>query len=186
MKRFFDSITSIDHFTHNLNLHQNTLQCAGCAQSDQFVSHGFVIKFRHNAQPEKVGKRIFCSNRYQHTGCGRTFQLYIASEIPSFQYDAIRLFVFISALFANFSVVSAYQKFTGASGEARHAWRWLNQLMRRLMGFRGDFRTRTQPKPMSLKIQSRKRKLLLPTLKQVFVSVIDCTAYQLHYQRSFM
>lgn len=99
MKRFFDSITSIDHFTHNLNFHKNALTCAGCAQSDRVVSHGFVVIFRHNAQPDKVGKRIFCSCRYQHTGCGRTFQLYIASETLSFRHNAVRLFVFVCVCF---------------------------------------------------------------------------------------
>lgn len=106
MQKFFKDIQAIDHFTRHLAIHCSQLPCQHCAQSDQFVSHGFIYKQRSQAVSEPVGKRIFCSNRYGHTGCGRTFQLYIADEMPSLHYGCTQVFVFISSLFINLSVLT--------------------------------------------------------------------------------
>lgn len=58
-----------------------------------------------------AAERFSCILQARHCHFGTTQSVYLC------------LFVFVSALIANFLVVSAYQKPIDASGEARHAWR---------------------------------------------------------------
>ncbi len=179
MQRFFKDFESIDQFTLSLDYHQDKLECVHCSKHDQFVSHGIVYKQRSIAIKEPVGKRIFCSNRYGRSGCGRTFQLYIASEIPHFRYGAAHLFVFISCLLANLTIHESYQQASGPF-ESRHAWRWLNKLMAKL----GDYRTFLKKRIESLTSyfipRTQQLKHLLPTLKRLLSNNLDCPLC--HYQ----
>ena len=71
--------------------------------------------FISNVLALSLKKLAFCSNRYGRKGCGRTFQLYVANEIPSCRYGATHLFVFIRALMAKLNIEEAYLKATGQS-----------------------------------------------------------------------
>jgi len=75
MQRFFADLKTLHIFTLSLDFHQDELTCQHCAKNDQFVSHGFVYKQRSIEIKEPVAKRIFCSNRHQRSGCGRSFQI---------------------------------------------------------------------------------------------------------------
>ena len=112
MKQFYPNFESINVLTLSLDYHQNELECKYCSKNDQFVSHGIIYKQRSSTCAEKVGKRIFCSNRYGRQGCGRTFQLYVANELPSFRYGAAHLFIFITALISMQEVDEAYHQAT--------------------------------------------------------------------------
>ncbi len=141
MKRFYPDFNTIDAFTLALDYHQNELEYAHCLKHDQFVSHGIIYRQRSSALSEKVGKQIFCSNRYGRSGCGRTFQIYAAEEIAGFRYGAAHLFIFIIALIAKQTIDNAYFQATGQS-ESRHAWRWLKKLMVKLSQYRSFLKVR--------------------------------------------
>ncbi len=186
MKRFYADFDVIDAFTLALNYHQNELECAHCFKHDQFVSHGIIYKQRSSTLAEKVGKRIFCSNRYGRTGCGRTFQLYIANEIPHCRYGTAHLFIFISALMANMSIIDAYHQATGQT-ETRNAWRWLSKLMRQLSEYRSYLKSKTDNHFHQSGSLSYYLKYLLPVFSQLFYSHKNSYFdYQLHQQRNFL
>jgi len=185
MKRFYPDFNTIDAFTLSLDYHQDELECVHCSKHDQFVSHGIIYKQRSSSFAEKVGKRLFCSNRYGRTGCGHTFQLYVATEIPHFRYGAAHLFVFISALLANHSISKAYIKATGQT-EYRNAWSWLSRFMLKLSDYRSFLKVRcdggvTIPRPKSGNL-----KHLLPTLNRLFNSNNNgCFHFQISQQQPF-
>ena len=77
MQIYYPSLQAIEQQTMQLD----SEQCAHCKQTHQLVSHGFIRKKRAGAEPEAVGKRVFCSNRNHHAGCGRTMQLYLDSTV---------------------------------------------------------------------------------------------------------
>jgi len=186
MKRFYPDFESINAFTLSLSFHQDELECAHCFKNDQFVSHGIIYKQRSSTFAEKVGKRIFCSDRYGRSGCGRTFQLYVAHEVPSFRYGATHLFVFISALIANMNIAEAYHQATGQT-ETRNAWRWLSKLMNQLSEYRSVLKFRMRHHLQPLSSPSRYLKHLLPTFSQLFSSNNNgCFDYQLNQQRAFL
>ena len=180
MKRYFDTFHSLERFTRELDCHQHELQCQHCARNDQFVPHDVIYKQRSQSSREAVGKRIFCSNRYGRTGCGRTFRLYIASEIPSLRYGTAQLFVFLSALLAKLTVSAAYQQATGRS-ETRNAWRWLNKLDCRLINYR-IFLKKHPEAPSSDKSKTRRFQILLPTIKRLFSLSNRCPCS--HFQQA--
>jgi len=185
MKRFYADFESVHAFTLSLNFHQNELECAHCLRNDQFVSHGIIYKQRSSTFAEKVGKRIFCSNRYGRNGCGRTFQLYTAYEIPSFRYGAAHLFIFITALIANQTISEAYIKATGQT-EYRNAWRWLSRLMSKLSEYRSFLKVRKDDpfKPSHSTPNSLIH--LLPTFNRLFTSSnTGCFEFQTTRQQPF-
>lgn len=193
MQTFFNSIESIDQFTLALDYHQHTLTCDSCLSHGQFVSHGFVYKQRSQILCEPVGKRILCSNRYGRTGCGRTFQLYLATELPSHHYGTTQLFAFVTALLANFSITAAYCKAIGKYAP-RHAWRWFKKLTQQLMTYRSHLHRDAQTHSSLFAGQSRSRHILLPTLHALFFYRQDnvddnhnpCAGFQKTFQVRFM
>jgi hypothetical protein len=187
MNIFFTTIALIDAFTLSLDCHTSTLQCQQCLKTGQFVSHGFIYKQRSLSVKEPVGKRILCSNRYGRSGCGRTVQLYIASELPSFRYGTAHLFVFLSSLLANFSVKQSYQKAT-RQPESRNAWRWLNALTHKLIHYRSVLRVRLKTVSNQYLSRIRRLQILLPTVERLFAKMNNCPCsnYQLITQRPFM
>ncbi len=186
MKRFYSDFDSIHAFTQSLNYHQNELECTHCLKSDQFVSHGIIYKQRSIVQAEKVGKRLFCSNRYGRSGCGRTFQIYIADEVPTYRYAAVHLFLFITALMANMNISDAYCQATGQP-EPRNAWRWLKRLMFKLSHYRSFLKSRTHGYSNVFPSSNHYLKHLLPTLDRLFTLTNNgCMSYQIDQQQSFL
>jgi hypothetical protein len=187
MQRFFVDFEALDRFTLSLACFDETLQCPHCAKSQHLVSHGIVYKQRSIQVRERVGKRVFCSNRYHHSGCGRTAQLYVAGVVPSLQYSATQVFLFVFALLKHASVKKAYQRATG-QGASRNAWRWLHKAMDRLTDFRCFVKGRLDSITSRFACRCRRLKLLLPTLQHLF-SVLPhcpCSHYQLARQAAFI
>lgn len=187
MQKYFSHIESIDSFSLSLDVHKDVLHCLHCSKNDQFSSHGFVYKQRSQTVKGKVGKRIFCSNRYGRSGCGRTFRLYVAKEFPCLQYGAAHLFVFLLALISHATVQHAYEKATGTE-EPRNAWRWINKLQRKLIEYRCFLKRRTEELGIQFSSRVRRLQILLPTVKQLFSLLDDCPCahYQMRHQLRFI
>lgn len=187
MQRFFKDFESIDRFTLSLNCFGERLQCPHCSKSDQLVSHGVIYKQRSMNEREPVGKRVFCSNRYQHSGCGRTVQLYRTQVIPSLQYGTAQVFLFLSSLLMNLTLEDAYETATGQT-EPRNAWRWLQKLMHKLTDFRFFLKDHLKLENACIQLNNRRLTLLLSTLKALFSELLHCPCahYQLHSQHAFI
>ena len=189
MQRFFINYSSLNSFSLSLNFHRAKLECQHCHQNEFFVSHGIVYKQRSIDYSEKVGKRLFCSNRYGRSGCGRTFQLYVSGELPYFRYGAAVLFVFITQIIASTSIESSYKQATNQPQlrNIRNASRWVNRLMARL----GDYRSfLNRPIDYSAPKLHRMTRLseLLETLSQLSLSskLCPCLFFQFTRQNPFM
>jgi hypothetical protein len=179
MKIFYDTLDALHQFTFSLD--QHALTCTSCSARGQFVSHGFCYKQQNSAATTTAGKRILCSQRSGRTGCGRTVQLYVASEVPKLRYGSTQLFAFITALLANLSITAAYCKAVGKS-ESRHAWRWFKKLMQQLIVYRGYLHREAHTEVEMFATQSRSRQLLLPTLKALFSQAHQELNHIAHFQ----
>jgi len=192
MQHFFTDFEALDRFTLSLDSHPASSPCPHCSKSDPLISHGVIYKQRSRHEREAVGKRVLCSNRYQKGGCGRTFPLYVADALPGRHYGAAHLFAFLSALFLGMAVESAYRRVTGRN-DARHGWRWLHRLAGKLIEFRfvqhsGFPAARTDPILTPVRTQTRRLRLLLPTLRSVLARypTDPCAGYQLDHQTAFL
>lgn len=187
MQLFFSSLSELEHYTRSLQALPEDHACEYCDQKDHWVSHGYVYKQRSIQQREVVGKRILCSNRFQHQGCGRTRQLYLDEVMPGRRYSLHALVTFILNLLNGLTVSCAYQRATCAQS-SRHAWRWLNDLFAQLARFRtllcrlapGEHSAPVFPRP-----PGRRLRILLTTLAQLHRHVC-LTKCQHHLQQAFL
>ncbi len=131
MHIYYPSLSAIEQQTRQLD----QVPCRHCRQTHQLVSHGFVYKKQAGAAPQAVGKRVFCSNRKRHTGCGRTMRLYLDSTVRWLHYAGAHVVAFMLALMAGSTVQQAYGQATGTT-DPRHAYRWLHRLGAQLSGYR--------------------------------------------------
>ena len=185
MQKFFNDYNAINQFSLSLDYHQDKLECIHCLKSDQFVSHGIIYKQRSSTFAEKVGKRLFCSNRSSRMGCGRTVQLTIKNEVPSCRYGASELFVFITALLANVHIAEAYYQATG-QGETRNAWRWLKKFNAKLSDYRCFLNVRVDIHSHRLTSACNSLRHLLPTFSRLFtLGNNGCAHYQMRQQQPF-
>ena len=176
-------------------IHQQTLQleceqCQHCQQTQQLVSHGFIRKKRNCGDPQAVGKRVFCSNRHHHTGCGRTTQLYLDSTLRYLHHASSAVVAFVLLLLAGISIGLAYMQATGAD-TPRHAYRWLHRLDQQMSAYRSLFH-----QPLLLLAPSGvcavpspclRRSLLASTFGALLKRFKQplCQAYQSQLQRPF-
>ena len=187
MQLFFSSLPELERYTHQLQSLPQDQACEHCDQNDHWVSHGYVYKQRSIHRRDVVGKRILCSNRFQHQGCGRTRQLYLYDVVPGRHYSLHALVAFILNLLNGLSVSRAYLSATGAHS-SRHAWRWLNDLFAQLARFRTLLCRLAPGAPvpalMFARPPDRRLRILLPTL-HLFHQHFSFMDIQLHLQKLF-
>lgn len=187
MPLFFKTIDQINQFTLSLELNQGQVICANCKQCDQFVSHGFVYKNLNHGKTMLVGKRLFCANRRQRSGCGRTLRLYLAEQIPMLVYSTLQMTIFLKALLACNTIQNAYEAATGTN-DPRNAYRWLNKLKSKLIDYCTFLK---KPRELFISIHqfsTRRLQLLLPIIKNIFFTIDDqpCQNYQIQTYKPFI
>lgn len=181
MHQFVESLSQLQQFSLGLRGDQFTL-CQHCHQSGNLISHGFIYKKQQQSEPQVIGKRIFCSNRTTHRGCGRTTPLYLSIKIPRKHYQSNHLFTFIKALLAYCSISEAYRIATGSG--PRHAYRWLNSLNDQLDRYRYVIKRNA----ISFTQRTVRLQQLLPVMHQLQLSYPQdtCAQFQLNQQIGFM
>jgi hypothetical protein len=185
MQHYYPSLQAIEQRTMQLE----HAQCTHCKQTQQLVSHGFIRKKRVGAEPEAVGKRVFCSNRHHRTGCGRTMQLSIDSTIRYLHHAGSCVVAFVLALIAGMTIGHAYHHATGAA-TPRHAYRWLNRLCAQLSIYRSLLHR--APLSNAVPIIAANRPVRLLSLMSTFKLLLQQfkqplgASYQLQLQRSFL
>lgn len=130
MLTYSPSLQAIEQQSRQLN----GIACRHCGKSCNLLSHGFIRKKQHGGQALTVGKRVFCSNRRSHDGCGRTIRLYLDSAVRRLHATAAQISAFALALAAGMAVAHAYLNATG--NPARNAWRWLARMRTQLSAWR--------------------------------------------------
>jgi len=185
MQIYYKSIEAI----HQQTMQLGNEQCIHCKQFHQLVSHGFIYKKRTRAEPEAVGKRVFCSDRYHHTGCGYTIQLYLASIIRCLHYAGACVVAFVLSLMQGMTIAQGYVFATGTQ-TPRNAYRWLNKLEAQWVVYRSllhqpllqDTEAVAYRGPLS------RRHLLTSTIETLLPKFGQplCSLYQQQLQRSFL
>jgi hypothetical protein len=182
MQYFFLDFDSLERFTLSLKALGDQVRCPHCSKTQPLVSHGKVYRQNASGHPVVAGKRLLCSNRHQHTGCGRTIRLYLAQVIPAMRYGTSEVFRFVSALLLGAAVDEAYHSATGQP-DARQGWRWLKGLGLNLGTFRCWLaKAGVEPTTWTLR-RSRRLRLLLPALSALFALLPVCPCAQFQYQQ---
>ncbi len=92
--RIFRSQTERDEFLLNLKL----TQCPHCKKVGTLNRHGVLRGYDENNFRHKSirARRVFCSNRNQAAGCGRTFSVWIADKVKRLFLSAEQLWTFLN------------------------------------------------------------------------------------------
>ena len=189
MQIYYASLPAIEQQTMQLD----HAQCRHCGQTQQLVSHGFIYKKQVGADPTATGKRVHCSNRRQHTGCGRTMQLYLDATVRYLHYAGSQVVAFVLALVAGATVEQSYDQSTGTA-DPRNAYRWWRRLRAQL----GDYRSLSHRPALAdtaapvVAVVDARRPLRQGLLASTFQCLLQqfgqplCAHYQGYTQRSFM
>jgi hypothetical protein len=185
MQIYYPSLQAIEQRTMQLD----SARCAHCGRSHQLVSHGFIRKKQVGARPQAVGKRVYCSNRRHHTGCGRTMQLYLDASVRYLHRSGGAVVAFVLALMAGVSIQAAYHSATG-SATPRHAYRWLDRLNAQASAYRSV--PHLPPLRETGVRADTNRPARLVALASTFTALLralgqhPCAAFQLQLQRTFL
>ncbi len=133
------------------------------------------------------GQRVFCSDRGQRAGCGKTFPLFLAGVLPRHTFNATLLWALVLKLLAGATIKSAAEILAlPFSLEAVYAivrrCRQRQEVVRSLL-------TREAAAPLCQ--QSVPLFQTLGHLQQIFAATAAATtgvlaAYQRHFQRAFL
>ncbi|BBB62219.1 hypothetical protein UNDKW_5964 (plasmid) [Undibacterium sp. KW1] len=185
MQRYYPNLQAI----HQQTMQLEYAQCKHCQQTQHLVSHGFIRKKRLGAEPQAVGKRVYCSNRHHRTGCGRTMQLYLDSTIRYLHHAGCCVVALVLLLMAGMTVQHAYHQATGVS-MPRNAYRWLHRLHMQASVYRSL--PHRPPLQDANPFMTTHRSARLGSLMSTFQTLLQrfgqhlCTAYQSQLQRSFL
>lgn len=92
MIRFFKTQAQFQSFYTRLKL---TL-CPHCKLAGFLILHGYLYGYgEHDDSTIVRGRRIYCSNRHNKNGCGRTFCVLSASVLPKMVIGAQSLWRFL-------------------------------------------------------------------------------------------
>jgi len=126
---------------------------------------------------------VFCSNRGQRGGCGRTFSLLLADVLPRYTFSASRVWPWLVELLAGLSVKATAEK-QRLPFALESVYRLRRKLRARLDALRSRL-GREQPPPASQQVDPLLH--AVEHLRSVFADeVCPPAAFQLRFQQSFV
>ena len=160
-------------------------RCPHCHCAESLNRHSFL---RGNdpelAQGQRLrGQRVFCSDRGQRGGCGRTFSVFLADVLPRFTLTAVLLWQWLALLLGGQSVQAAARGSRAPFADST-LYHTLGRLRWRLDLFRTGL-CQIAPAPLSSHSDP-----LLQTLEHFAVAFprADCPfrEFQTRFQKSLM
>lgn len=160
-------------------------RCPRCERCETLNRHSF-LRGNDPAQTSSQsvrGQRVFCSNRGQRGGCGRSFSILLAEVLPRHTLTATLVWPWLLERLAGLSLKAAAEKlrlpFALESG-----YRFRRKLRQRLDDWRAQL-CREQPPPASTQADPLLHSL--EHLRAVFATE-ECppAAFQLRFQRPFL
>ena len=157
--------------------------CPHCRRTGCLILHGYLYGYDENGSDRvKRGKRIFCSNRKNKQGCGKTFSMLMAGMIKSMTIGAARVWNFLDNVRQGIPVSKAFSK-TGTAMTVSSAYRIFKRFKE------------NQPRIRTL-LMSLKDPPVLPGVEDPAVCTLvhlesvfhdhPISAFQNHFQISFL
>lgn len=129
------------HDEHGLDealLDAKLTACPHCGHVGALIGHGLLVGYDEGSSERATrGRRLFCSNRRRHRGCGRTLSVLLGSTIKHFTVRACTLSRLLVRVVAGASPKAAWEH------ESRGAFtlRTGHRLWRRLLAAQAHWRS---------------------------------------------
>jgi hypothetical protein len=160
--------------------------CPHCTKVGLLIRHGHLYGYdeSNSSQTTPRGHRIFCSNRHQRPGCGRTFTVWSADKIRRLSLTADALWRFLTCVVAH-SLAAAIR----AALDCRRSDRTWQRLWRRFRLGQSNLRTALSSlcPPPQLPASHRPADHVIAHLQAAFPDApCPITAFQLTLQSFFV
>lgn len=85
-------------------------RCPHCGKTGMLIRHGFLRGYNEYRERMIKAQRIFCSNRNNRSGCGKTFSCYRVHRFPHIMMTTNAAWTFLSHILSGNSIESAYHE----------------------------------------------------------------------------
>jgi hypothetical protein len=149
------------------------------------ILHGFLYGYAESDMSIiKRGHRIFCSNRHQRKGCGKTFSLLLSTFIKNFTISTHTLWRFVKGIAKGLRPAEAFRQ-TGCSMERTSPYRLLRRLKYNQVRIRTCLTSLRDP-PGDEKIHNPLIQTILHLKHAFHQHPCPISAFQYDFQRSFL
>lgn len=115
MIRFYQTQAEFETFYTGLKL----CLCPHCELSGFLILHGYLYGYcEQDDSLIQRGRRIYCSNRNNKNGCGRTFCIRPASVLPKLRISAQSLWRFLDNVKNGFCLTCAFRAAKGTMSQS--------------------------------------------------------------------
>jgi hypothetical protein len=157
--------------------------CPHCRLSGYLILHGFLVGYFDVCSHAFLqrGHRVFCSNRHNRKGCGKTVSLLLAQVLKGFTVSAHSLWEFLKGILARHCIAQALKE-TALCLTGPSAYRLWKRLIFSQSALRTLLLTRSPP-PLLIRDTSAQT---ISHLKKAFPCAPNpVVAFQLFFQTSF-
>lgn len=132
--KFVSSSEQLDECLRTAKLRQ----CPHCKRTGTLIGHGFLRGYaEHGSERVIRGRRLFCSDRFRQSGCGRTVAILLDTVLRAFSIRPRTLFEFAAAVVSGTSRRAAWHRVAAGCSLSRGYRLW-----QRLLGAQSALRTR--------------------------------------------
>ncbi len=96
--KYYRTAEELNQFIQTLPL----LRCPFCYSTGTFILHGFLTGYGNDGIKGSLirGRRIYCSTRNHHNGCGHTLSIISAKHIYRFCINALNVWLFFKNVYS--------------------------------------------------------------------------------------
>ncbi len=182
-KQFYSCQKDFEQFYHNLKL----THCPNCQEVGYLILNGILYGNDEKICTKTIlrGHRIFCSNRNQRKGCGKTFSILDSGILKRFTISTRSFWLFLINIFNGMNPVPAFKTL-----KLSFSTTTIYRLIKTFSNAQSHLRTLLSQrcKPPSLKLNSSSLYETIHHLKYAFKNTPfnPITAFQLTFQKTFI
>lgn len=110
-KKYCSSLEEADQYLETIKF----VSCPHCTQMGFMIGHGFLKGFDGDSSDRtKRGRRFFCSNRFNRSGCGGTTSLLLSALMKGFCISTGLLWNFLMLVASGASTKSSWESCAGS------------------------------------------------------------------------
>lgn len=180
--QFYKSESDFQQIHHCLKQHP----CPHCDQIGTLNLHGYLKGFTGTQGNNKIirGHRIYCSNRAQRPGCGRTFSIMLSTLFKKYIITTDILWQFLKQITKGLNIFQAFHSIKSIF-QTSTAYRFIKIVILNQPNIR-TFLLNKHPPPKPSKI-SHPIVETIHHLQSVFARHSDpLSAFQIHFQTPFI
>lgn len=162
------------------------LCCPSCGATETLNCHSRLYGNDPDGQEGRIqrGQRVWCSNRGQRGGCGRSFSIFLAGVLPRHTVSAAWLWKLLQRLLGGGSIKATVEAL-GLPFALETVYHLLNRLRQQLVPLRSALSQ--QARFLGTSCQTDPLLQTFEHLRQIFPqSDRPCAEFQLHFQRPLL